>query len=304
MKLALIDAGAGPELALVLPGDERLLPVRDAAAALGLAAPDLAHEDPLRRLLELGPEGQAWIGAVAKGAPSLATLCLPAGAVRFLPPILRPGKILAAGRNYRRPGQPAVAPDQPGPPIFAKFPNTLVGHGGNIRYPAETQRLDYEVELAIVIGRACRGVTMDEAMDCVAGFTIVNDLTMNDVQRREMEGGLMLFAKNIDDLCPCGPWLVTPQALPDPDALRLGLTVNGETRQDGNTAEMIHSVRALVAYCSRMTLSAGDIIATGTPAGNAGGRPDPEAFFLRPGDQVEAWIEGIGTLRNAVAAVG
>lgn len=302
MKLAVIDLGQGPELALGLGA--RLLPTRRAAVALGLADLDLGSEDPLRRLLALGETGRAWIDAVATGGDTLGAMTLPEASARFLPPILRPGKILAAGRNYRRPGQPATPPEQPGPPIFAKFPNTLVGQRAPVRYPDETRRLDYEVELAVVIGRTCRGITAAEAMACIAGFTIVNDLTMSDVQKREIADGLMLFAKNADDLCPCGPWLVTAEELPDPDSLRLGLSVNGQIRQDGSTADMLHGVAALVAYCSRMTLMPGDIIATGTPGGNAAGRPEPEGFFLRPGDRVEAWIEGIGTLHNTVVAAG
>lgn len=313
MKLALIGRGGRPELALATgpDGAERLLPLIAAQGLPGveLAAGFLSGDDPLRNLLEAGDEGQAFLAQVADavagaatGDPRLAAMTLDAAAVRFLPPVLRPGKILAAGRNYRRPGQPASAPDQPGPPIFAKFPTTLVGHGQPVRYPAETRNLDYEAELAIIIGRPCRGVRPAEAMRHVAGFTVFNDLTMSDVQRREMEGGLMLFGKNADDTGPCGPWMVTPEALGDPDALRIGLRVNGETRQDDSTASMIFGIRQLVAYCSRMTLMPGDIIATGTPAGIAAQRPEPEAFFLKPGDVVEAWVEGIGTLRNPVIA--
>jgi 2-keto-4-pentenoate hydratase/2-oxohepta-3-ene-1,7-dioic acid hydratase in catechol pathway len=157
--------------------------------------------------------------------------------------------------------------------------------------------LDFQTELAVVIGKRCKNVPEVEAYDYIAGYTILNDVTARDVAARERESGNVFLAKTYDTFAPLGPWMVTRDAIPDPMHLRIQTRVNGEQRQDGNTHEMIHSIPKLIAYVSQMTLFPGDIIATGSPGGGGVSNPD---WMLRAGDVVECEIEGIGVLRNGV----
>ncbi len=295
MKLAVFNIDDRPELVIAEGG--KYWPVRALARALGQAEPvPLRHPlDPLRDALEAGLESLYGLHAKIDKAP--AELALTTG--QFCPPIRQPSKILAAGRNYHRPGH-QVEKSGNGPPVFAKFPNTLLGHDQPVVYPQETERLDYEAELAVIIGHRCRDLTPDNALSAVAGYTILNDLTMSDVQRREIATGLILFSKNADGTGPCGPWMVTADEVSDPDNLAVSLTVNGQTRQADSTQSMVFSVAELVAYCSRISLEPGDIIATGTPSGTAAHSANPEKMFLRPGDVVEAQVEKIGTLRTPI----
>jgi acylpyruvate hydrolase len=220
--------------------------------------------------------------------------------VEFLPPVPRPGKIIAAGRNFAEHAAEmgGVTPHE-APSGFIKVSSTLVGHDAAVIYPQFTRLLDYEVELAAVIGRRGKNIPREAALEYVAGYTIFNDLTARDVQRAESQRGNHLLGKNFDTAGPLGPYLVTADEVPDPHHLELELRVNGELRQRGNTAQMIHDFRALIAHWSQMTLLPGDIITSGTPAGVAAGRGD-ERWYLRPGDVIEASIERLGTLRNTV----
>src|SRR6185295_3474859 len=163
-----------------------------------------------------------------------------------------------------------------------------------------TKELDYELELAIVIGKSGKFFGPDEAEDYIAGFVVFNDITARDIQRREMQSGVFSFSKAIDTFCPIGPWIVTKDELPDPHNLAMELRVNGDVRQSGHTSKMLLSIPHLVAHHSPQGYSAGDIITTGTISGVAAVQPDPFEFYLRPGDVVEAEIEGIGVLRNPV----
>jgi 2-keto-4-pentenoate hydratase/2-oxohepta-3-ene-1,7-dioic acid hydratase in catechol pathway len=160
-----------------------------------------------------------------------------------------------------------------------------------------TQKVDYEAELAVIIGKKASRVSEDEAMDHVAGYTIVNDITARDVQSSD---GQWIRGKSFDTFCPMGPFVVTAGALPDPHDLAIRCRVNGVTMQDSNTSEMIFKIPALISFISRSsTLMPGDIISTGTPHGVGVGR-DPQVF-LKPGDTVEVEVEGIGVLMNTVA---
>ncbi len=231
--------------------------------------------------------------------------------VTFGPPIRQPRKFIAAGRNYAdhvRESQRIWAARgkevarAARPTAFAKFASSIVGPHEPIRLPVGVNSVDYEVELAVIIGAPAHDVDVSEALEFVAGYTICNDIGARDIQRFEMEHQIgIVMAKNFPTFAPLGPWLVTSDEIPDPQILRIGLEVNGEPRQDANTADMIFSVAELIAYWSRLGLEPGDIITTGTPAGVALARSEPEVFYLKPGDTVRAFIEGIGALVNPVS---
>ena len=217
--------------------------------------------------------------------------------VRPRPPLLRPGKILCIGTNYaghleenpsaRRPTEPFV---------FAKLPSCVIGPGDTIVKPARTEQLDYEVELAVVIGRPMRQVAAEHALEHVAGYTIMNDVSARDIQFRDNQ---ITLGKNADTFAPMGPCLVTPDELPNPQTVRLRAWVNGELRQDETAADMIFPVAEVLAYLSNyMTLEPGDVVSTGTPAGVGAFRQPPT--FLQPGDVVTLEIESIGRLENTV----
>jgi acylpyruvate hydrolase len=227
-------------------------------------------------------------------------------AVRLLPSVPRPGKVICSGPNYRSHAlelSSAKIIDAVQVPVgFAKFPSALAAHGDDITYPAGTKQLDYEAELAIVIGKTARDVKRADYLEVVAGFTILNDISARDVQFREMKSGMMLLGKNFDGLGSLGPYLVTRDEIANPDDLRVRMRVNDEIRQDFSTKDMIFDCGAMVEHWSQLTLEPGDVIATGTSSGVAIFRENPERYLLRPGDVMEVEIEGIGLLRNRVAA--
>jgi len=222
----------------------------------------------------------------------------------FLPPILRPGKMISAGLNYAEHVNETARTAPEFPVAFAQFSSTFVGHEGEIRIPPTTRELDYEIELAVIIGRKGKYIQRDTAIDYVFGYTIHNDVSDRGLQRAEKKGGLLLGGKNRDTFAPIGPWIVTADEIADPHNLNLILRVNGDIRQQSNTRHMIFDVLDIIAYWSSiMTLYPGDIFSTGTPSGVAARRkPSPDPFYLKPGDIVEAEIEGVGVLRNRVVA--
>jgi 2-keto-4-pentenoate hydratase/2-oxohepta-3-ene-1,7-dioic acid hydratase in catechol pathway len=187
--------------------------------------------------------------------------------------------------------------------VFFQNVDAIIGPEDAIVYPEGlTRELDYELELAVVIGRSGKFFGPDEAEDYIAGYLVFNDITARDIQRREMQSGVFSFSKAIDTFCPIGPWIVTKDEIPDPHALAMQLRVNGEVRQRGNTAQMRISIPHLVAHHSAQGYSAGDLLTTGTISGVAAVQPNPFDFYLRPGDQIEAEIERVGILRNRVVA--
>lgn len=223
-------------------------------------------------------------------------LFIPLSECRLYAPV-RPSKLVTIGRNY--PGYTRVDGRAPGsvPSAYMKALSAVTGPDRDIVKPRVCKDLDFETELAVVIGKRCKNVSANEAYGYVAGYTILNDVTARDVAMREREGGTVCLAKTFDTFAPMGPWLVSREAIPDPMHLRIQTRVNGDARQDGNTHEMIHSIPKLISYLSQMTLLPGDIIATGSPGGGGLSNPD---WMLRSGDVVECEIEGIGVLRNAV----
>jgi 2-keto-4-pentenoate hydratase/2-oxohepta-3-ene-1,7-dioic acid hydratase in catechol pathway len=185
--------------------------------------------------------------------------------------------------------------------VFFQNVDAIVGPDEPVVYPEHlTQELDYELELAIVIGKPGKFFTAEQAVEHIAGYVVFNDITARDIQRREMKSGVFSYCKAIDTFCPLGPWIVTADAIPDPHDLRMELRVNGQIRQSSNTSNMIVSIPELVAYHSPQGYSAGDLITTGTVQGVAGFSPDAASLYLRPGDVVEAEIERVGLLRSPI----
>lgn len=216
-----------------------------------------------------------------------------------LGPPLRPGKIVAIGLNYRMHAAESGVEAPTRPLIFAKFPSSVTGPSAPIIVdPALAERVDWEVELAVVIGRRMRHVSEADALDHVFGYTVANDVSARDVQ---FSDGQWTRGKSFDTFCPLGPVVVTPDELGPVDDLRLTTRVNAELMQDDTTGSMIFGVPELLSFCSRcFTLEPGDVVLTGTPDG-CGEFMDPPRS-LSPGDVVEASIEGIGALRNEVVA--
>lgn len=187
--------------------------------------------------------------------------------------------------------------------VFFQNVDAIIGPDEPIVYPGKlTNELDYELEMAIVIGKQGKFFSAEQAMEHIAGYLIFNDITARDIQRREMKSGVFSFSKAIDTFCPIGPYIVTADEVGDPHDLDMQLRVNGEVRQQSNTSRMSVSIPQLVAYHSPQTYSAGNLVTTGTIAGVAASTDDPFANYLKPGDVVEAEIEKLGILRNPVVA--
>jgi 2-keto-4-pentenoate hydratase/2-oxohepta-3-ene-1,7-dioic acid hydratase in catechol pathway len=233
--------------------------------------------------------------ALAK-APVEAAFAL--DALTLKSPIPRPGKIIAIGQNYLLHAAEAKAGASKYPIIFAKYNNTVIGPGERIVLPKLSQQVDYEGELAVVIGKRCKGVLVSEALTCVGGYTALNDVSARDYQNLTSQ---WTIGKSFDTFAPMGPALVTADEVADPQNLNLRVTIGGEQLQSANTRDMIFPVARLIATISAvMTLEPGDVIATGTPAGIGAARTPPR--WLRPGDVVRVEIEGIGVLENPVVA--
>jgi len=225
---------------------------------------------------------------------------VPLSRVELNPPVIAPGKIFAIGLNYAAHAAEGNAKEQEFPLVFTKNVTALVGMKGEITLPRISDMIDYEAELAVIIGKQAKSVSADEAMGYVAGYTIMNDVTARDLQRRERQWAR---AKGLDTFAPCGPWLVTTDEITDPHSLEIELTVNGETRQHSNTSDLIFKIPQLIEFISQdLTLKPGDIISTGTPSG-VGAYMNPPVF-LKDGDMVEISISGIGVLSNRVVAQG
>ncbi len=273
-------------------GDRLAVVTPDGAVA---DADDLLGRGPwtMPRLLADVDGTLASLAAAIATGPGVPTRAL--ADVVLLPPVTRPGKIIAVGRNYHEHAAEEGSTAPADPVLFAKFPNALVGDGADITWRAtDTAQVDYEAELAVVIGRTARDVPVNRALDHVLGYTCLDDISARDLQFGD---GQWVRGKSLDTFCPLGPWIVTRDDLPDPGAARIRCLVNGEVLQDARTSEMVHDVPHLIAFCSRfMTLEPGDVIATGTPGGVGVFRDPPR--FLRDGDEVVVDIEGIGRLTN------
>jgi 2-keto-4-pentenoate hydratase/2-oxohepta-3-ene-1,7-dioic acid hydratase in catechol pathway len=282
VRLLTYDDGAGPQAGIQL--EQELVPL----AALGAPA------SSLRGLLHaLDADGLAELGVRAGDAEDRLALA----DVRLLAPVPDPEKIVCLGLNYRDHAAETGQEIPAAPMWFAKFANSLIGSGEPIVLPpAHADHVDYEAELAVVIGRAALRVSAERALDYVAGAMPFNDVTARDLQ---FQNPLWTSGKAIDTFAPCGPALVTLDQIDDLQSLTLRTRIDGETLQEGTTANQIFGVAEVVAWLSRtMTLLPGDIIATGTPAGVGASK----GRFLRDGDSVEVEVEGLGAAVNPVRA--
>ena len=185
--------------------------------------------------------------------------------------------------------------------VFFQNIDAIIGPDAPVIYPQHlTQELDYELELAVVLKKAGKHFTAEEAADYIGGYVIFNDITARDIQRREMKSGVFSFCKGIDTFCPLGPWIVTADEIPDPHNLAMEMRVNGEPRQRSHSSKMSVTIPEILAHYSPMGYSAGDVVSTGTVSGVAAFSGDPKAWYLKPGDLMECEIEKIGVLRNPV----
>jgi 2-keto-4-pentenoate hydratase/2-oxohepta-3-ene-1,7-dioic acid hydratase in catechol pathway len=218
---------------------------------------------------------------------------------RPLAPLPSPGKLLFSGLNYRSHKEENPSATLPASPLFfAKLPSAVTGPGEPIVIPRPENQVDYEVELAVVIGTTARGVTEDRALDYVFGYTVVNDVSARDVQFADNQ---ITTGKGYDSFCPMGPEIVLPDEIPDPSRLHVASYVNGEQRQSSSTDDMLFTVPRLIAFLSaHITLHPGDVISTGTPAGVGCFRKPPS--YLKPGDVVDVEVDRIGRLSNPVVA--
>jgi 2,4-didehydro-3-deoxy-L-rhamnonate hydrolase len=262
---------------------------------------------------EVHPGGPATMaGLIAAGEPALESLRAaarlaaigergrPLAEAELLAPLPRPGKIVAIGRNYREHATEEGVDPPPAPLIFAKWPSAVIGPGAEIRWdPGLTAQVDYEAELAVVIGRRARDVAVDDAIGHVFGYTCLNDVSARDIQFGD---GQWTRGKSLDTFCPMGPAIVTADEVEDPQDLAIACSVNGERLQDARTSAMYFGIAEVISYCSRsFTLEPGDVVATGTPGG-VGVFRDP-ARFLSDGDRVIVEIERVGRLENVCRSV-
>lgn len=222
---------------------------------------------------------------------------IPLDECRLLAPVSEPQKVLAIGLNYADHAHESGIEPPKAPVLFVKTPNSIIGPNEQIRWRTrDSQQVDYEAELAAVIGRRARDVSVRDALSFVLGYTCCNDVSARDAQFAD---GQWIRGKSFDTFCPIGPWIVTADEIPDPQSLGIRCRVDGRTLQDSTTAEMIFGVAELVSYLSQvLTLEPGDIIATGTPFGVGFARTPP--IYLEHGNLVEVEIDGIGTLANPV----
>ncbi|RAP77672.1 fumarylacetoacetate hydrolase family protein [Paenibacillus montanisoli] len=220
--------------------------------------------------------------------------------IEWGPCVTHPNKIICIGLNYRKHAEETNAPIPAYPILFNKFNNTLTGHLKDIAVPKVTEKLDYEAELVIVIGKKAKYVAKEDALSHVFGYCAVNDLSARDLQLRTQQ---WLLGKSCDDFSPLGPYLVTADEVGNPNDLWIKSTVNGEVRQSSNTSDMIFRCDEIVSYVSQhMTLVPGDIILTGTPEGVVLGLPPEQQVYLKPGDEVTIEIEKLGALTNRFVA--
>jgi 2-keto-4-pentenoate hydratase/2-oxohepta-3-ene-1,7-dioic acid hydratase in catechol pathway len=261
---------------------------------------------PPRDMIELlarGKKYQQALGAIARSLPEALTskkalreFCVPVKSARLRAPITRPGKITCIGLNYADHAREQGTEPPSQPIYFLKSCNTICGPGDPIVLPPNSTQVDYEAEFAVVIGKAGKGVPEEKAHEHIGGYLILNDVSARDMQFSDKQ---WYRGKSCDTFAPTGPWIVTPDEIPDPHHLRISLTLNGQTLQDSNTSNLIFKVPYLISYLSQsLTWEVGDLISTGTPPGVGVFRKPP--LFLKPGDTVSVTVESIGTLTNPV----
>jgi 2-keto-4-pentenoate hydratase/2-oxohepta-3-ene-1,7-dioic acid hydratase in catechol pathway len=259
----------------------------------------------MRDFLTAGAKALAAARRLARAAPGelarrgvLVRHSKPAASTRLGPPVPDPEKIICVGTNYADHCAESGAEPPDRPILFAKFRPSLAGPRDEIVLPAISEEVDYEAELAFVVGRRARHVPLCKALDYVAGYMVLNDVTARDIQRSD---GQWVRGKSFETFAPCGPALVTRDEVPDHKALRIGTTIAGEVLQDSSTANLIFDVPYILSFISEvMPLAPGDVVSTGTPPGVGVFRDPPR--LLRPGDVCECWVERLGRLANPVVA--
>jgi 2-keto-4-pentenoate hydratase/2-oxohepta-3-ene-1,7-dioic acid hydratase in catechol pathway len=241
-----------------------------------------------------------------RGGDASVTGTVPVSEVRLRAPIV-PRKFFHTAGNFREHEEESkrvgwshkIAPWI----VFFQNVDAIIGPDEPVVHPEHlTQELDYELELAVVIAKDGKWFGAEEAEEYIGGYTIFNDITARDIQRREMESGVFSFCKAIDTFCPLGPWIVTPDEIPDPHDLAMELRVNGERRQESHSGRMSVTIPEILAHYSPLGYSAGDVVSTGTVSGVAGFSEDAASLYLKPGDVMECEIERIGVLRNPVVS--
>jgi 2-keto-4-pentenoate hydratase/2-oxohepta-3-ene-1,7-dioic acid hydratase in catechol pathway len=284
MKLMMFEKDGGAALGLV-----------EGASVIDLAAADPALPRDLKSLIAAGPPALGPVAAAAARAPASARRAL--ATVKPALPIAPPGKIVCVGLNYALHAKEGGHPIPTYPSFFLRVPTSLVAAGAPVVRPKASIQLDYECELTIVIGKKGRHIPEADALRYVFGYTLFNDVSVRDFQRKTTQ---WTPGKNFDGTGPLGPWVVTADELPPgASGLRIMTRVNGEVMQDSNTSDMIFSTARTVALLSEfMTLEPGDVIATGTPSGVAHARKPPA--WMKAGDRVEVEVEGIGVLANPI----
>lgn len=307
MKLLSYEQGAGLRRLGVLQ-DEHVTDVEDLISQFAMPVERLARLEAsgimpapggMLRWLQLGTPARAALAERIHQRLTMGTYpALPLASVKLRAPLARPGKVVAVGRNYAdHAKETGVSPFEK-PRIIFKLPSSIADPDTVVPKPALVQKLDFEVELAVVIGDFARNVAREDALNFVAGYTVLNDLSAREFQF-DISPPQTTFAKSMDGFCPLGPWLVTPDDIPEPQDLRVRTWVNGVQMQEGHTADMLFSVRELIAYNSQyMTLEPGDILATGTPAGIGAFRNPP--VWLKAGDLVRVEVSGIGILNTRI----
>ena len=286
MRLVTFRTDGGPRLGVLRNGDE------------------VVEIDEPRHMLALIDAGQDGLARAKAALGSATSRAHRLDGLELLPPLPEPrGNVIAIGRNYQKHAEETAMGHEPSPPtVFTKAITSLTEPFADIAIdPSVSDKIDWEVELAVVIGRRGANIKRPQARPYVFGYMALNDVTARDIQSGW--GGQYFKGKSLDRSSPTGPWLVTADEIPDPQSLELRLRINGAVKQDGNTGDMIYPVDALIEWVSKgMTLLPGSIIATGTPDGVGFARTPPE--FLQPGDLMETEVEGIGTLRNRIVAAG
>ena len=314
MKLLSMKTERGPvagiitgEEVLDVPGFLEIIEARGEWIESDTESPTYHHiEGIYRDALDLCKRGPDWLAQILSKLDSdsiLTSQCrqdgvlVPLAKAVLNPPVLAPGKILAVGLNYAAHAAEQNAETPETPLIFSKCVTALVGPEEAIRIPRISDKIDYEAELAVVIGKEAKSVAAGDAYDYIAGYTIMNDVTARDLQRRERQWAR---AKGLDTFAPCGPWLITKSEIDDPHTLDVELRVNGELRQKSNTDDLIFKIPRLIEFISQdLTLKPGDIISTGTPSG-VGVFSNPPVF-LQSGDLIEINVSRIGKLVNSVS---
>ena len=281
MKLARIEYRGAVSLARV-DGDQ-----------VGLPNPDRDWPTNIQGLMEIwksDPGSPNWNGGAK----------IPLADVQLLAPITGMEKVICIGTNYADHAREMGGSPPEIPVVFNKFPSTIIACGADVCLPPISQQVDFEAELVVVIGRAGKNISRESAWQHIFGYCCGNDISARDWQKGK-PGGQWLLGKTFDTFAPLGPFIVTADEVPNPHSLRIELRLNGETMQSSNTNQLIFPVDFLISHISQFaTLKPGDLIFTGTPAGVGAGRTPP--LFLKPGDELEVEIEGLGVLKNRVVA--